>query len=100
VRDDDGNLVFFFGNQLDITLGFPDWVVELKLGRAHVVPELEAEFHALLREVGVAQQAQALERIVAAAHRLAEISTSLTPGMLGQAKRGLPPGWSGVAVAG
>jgi PAS domain S-box-containing protein len=99
VRDADGTLVFFFGNQLDITLGFPNWVVELKLGRAHVVPELEAEFHALLREVSVAQQAQALERIVAAAHRLAEISTSLTPGILGQAKDGQPPNSPPVTVA-
>jgi PAS domain S-box-containing protein len=82
VHGPDGALLFFFGNQLDITKGFPDWLVDVQLGRAHVVPALESEFHALLQEVTVAERTQALERIVAAAHRLSEISTSLTPGTL------------------
>jgi PAS domain S-box-containing protein len=82
VRDADGTLVFFFGNQLDITLGSPDWLNEIQFGSAHVVPALEEEFHALLKEVSVAAQTQGLERIVAAAHRLAEISTKLEPGTL------------------
>ncbi len=82
VHDRDGSLLYFFGNQLDITLGAPDWLDGVTLGEAHVVPALEREFHALLDEVGAAAQAQALERIVAAAHRLAEISTQLAPGAL------------------
>ncbi len=82
VHDAGGALRYFFGNQLDITLGFPDWLVDVSFGRAHVVPALETEFHALLREVGVAEQAQALDRIVAAAHRLAEITVQLAPGTL------------------
>ena len=82
IRDLDGTLLYFFGNQLDVTLGFPDWAIEVSFGRAHVVPELEQEFHALLAEVDAAGQTQALGRIVAAAHRLAEITTSLAPGTL------------------
>ncbi len=82
VHDRDGTLRFFFGNQLDITLGAPDWFDDVMLGEAHVVPALEREFHALLDEVGAAARAQKLERIVAAAHRLAEISTQLAPGAL------------------
>jgi PAS domain S-box-containing protein len=82
VHAEDGSLLFFFGNQLDITKGFPDWLVDVSLGRAHVVPELQREFHAVLEEVTVAQRVQSLERIVAAAHRVAEISTNLAPGTL------------------
>ena len=82
VRDLDGRLLYFFGNQLDITTGTPDWLVEISFGRAHLTPALEQEFHALLRDVGVAAHVQALDRVVAAAHRLAEISTSLAPGTL------------------
>jgi PAS domain S-box-containing protein len=43
VRDVDGSLLFFFGNQLDITLGSPDWLNEIHFGSAHVVPALEEE---------------------------------------------------------
>jgi len=80
VHDLDGRLLYFFGNQFDITKGSPDWLPEFTIGSAHLVPALEQEFHALLREVKLADRVQALERIVAAAHRLAEISTSLAPG--------------------
>ncbi len=82
VHGPDGSLLYFFGNQLDITRGFPNWLVDVRLGRAHVVPALEREFHALLQEVSLAERVQSLERIVAAAHRLAEISTDLAPGTL------------------
>jgi len=82
VRDAAGTLLFFFGNQLDITKGSPAWLDEVQFGRAHLVPALEAEFHALLKVVGIAAQTAELERIVAAAHRLAEISTKLQPGTL------------------
>lgn len=82
VRDQHGALRYFFGHQLDITYGMPSWFVEASFGRAHVVPALETEFHAVLREVGDAGRAHALERIVAAAHRLAEITVQLAPGTL------------------
>lgn len=80
VHDLDGSLLFFFGNQCDISQGFPDWLPEVSFGRAHVVPALEREFHALLHEVDLAGQVQALGRVIAAAHRLAELSTKLAPG--------------------
>ena len=89
VRDEKGALRYFFGNQLDITLGFPDWAVDVRFGRAHVVPALEAEFHAVLREAGDAARADALQRVVAAAHRLAEITVQLTPGTLEEARTGM-----------
>ena len=82
VRDADGTLLYFFGNQLDITHGLPPWLTEVAFGRAHVTPALEQELHILLDEVTVADQTLALERVVAAAHRLAEISVSLAPGTL------------------
>ncbi len=82
VRDAAGTLLFFFGNQLDITMGSPVWLNEVPFGSAHLVPAQEAEFHALLEGVGVAAQTKGLERIVAAAHRLAELSTKLEPGTL------------------
>ncbi len=82
VRDAAGTVLFFFGNQLDITMGSPDWLKEVSFGSAHLVPALEEEFHLLLRRVGIAAQTEELERIVAAAHRLAEISTKLEPGTL------------------
>ena len=94
----DGTLLYFFGSQLDITKGFPDWLENFGLGRAYIEPELEHEFHDLLHEIGeqtgaaeatgsADQRMRALERIVTAAHRVAEISTSLAPGTLDR----LPP---------
>ncbi len=90
VRDAAGELVFFFGSQLDITKGMPEGMDDFSLGRAHVVPALEDEFHALLHEIvehadeaehaAPLLRARALERIVTAARRVAEISTSLAPG--------------------
>ncbi len=82
VHDDTGAVRYFFGNQLDVTLGFPDWFVDVTFGRAHLVPALEQEFHAVLREAADADRAAALDRIVAAAHRLAEITVNLAPGTL------------------
>jgi PAS domain S-box-containing protein len=87
VRDEDGKLLFFFGNQLDITRGTPEWLVEVSLGQAYVVPSLEREFHALLREVDLAGRVNALERVIAAAFRLSEISTSLSPTPTGEDSR-------------
>ena len=88
VRDADGTLLFFFGNQLDITLGAPAWLNEVSFGSAHLVPAQEAEFHALLEGIDVAARAEGLERIVASAHRLAEISIRLEPGTLETFKSG------------
>lgn len=82
VHDESGALRYFFGNQLDITLGMPDWFVDVSFGRARIDPKLEAEFHVVLGEIGDADRAQALDRIVAAAHRLAEITVRLKPGTL------------------
>ena len=82
VRDEGGALRYFFGNQFDITSGFPEDFVDVTFGRAHVVPQLEAEFHALLHEARDAERAQTLDRIVAAARRLAEITVRLAPGTL------------------
>lgn len=65
--------------------------MDVSFGRAHVAPELEQEFHALLRDIAVhaagrptgdLSRTQALERIIGAAHRVAEISTQLAPGTL------------------
>jgi PAS domain S-box-containing protein len=86
VHDENGKLRYFFGNQLDITKGMPDWFVDVSFGRTQVDPKMEAEFHALLGEIGDAERAQALDRIVAAAHRLAEITVQLTPGTLSVAE--------------
>ena len=83
IRDEDGRLLYFFGNQVDITHGTPDWLAEVSFGKAYVVPSLQREFHALLREVDGAGRVDALERVIAAAYRLAEISTSLSPGLAG-----------------
>jgi PAS domain S-box-containing protein len=82
VRDSTGAIAFYFGNQCDITTGFPDWLPDVSFGRAHLVPKLEQEFHALLAEVDAATRADALNRIVTAARRLAEISVALAPGSL------------------
>ncbi len=84
----DGTLRHYLGNQLDITKGLPDWIGEVTFGRAHMSPTIQAEFHGLLHEVlentdtVVSNSALALERIIAAARRLSELSTQLDPGRL------------------
>jgi len=84
----DGTLRHHLGNQLDITKGLPDWIGEVTFGRAHMSPTIQAEFHGLLHEVlentdtVVSNSALALERIIAAARRLSELSTQLDPGRL------------------
>ena len=82
IRDEEGAVRYYFGNQLDITLGFPEQFADVTFGRAHVVPKLEAEFHAVLQEAEDAERSQKLDRIVAAAHRLAEVTVRLAPGTL------------------
>lgn len=89
VRDRHGDVLYFFGNQLDITKGIPDWLGEVSFGKAHMTHEMETEFHSLLLDVlesttsttaAVMDRSRSLERIVAATRRLAELSTSLAPG--------------------
>ncbi len=89
IRDRDGRLLHYFGNQLDITRGFPDWLGEVTFGRAHLTRENGAEFQHLLLDImedqsaseeGGPAQARALERIIAASRRLAELSTTLAAG--------------------
>lgn len=79
VRDTSGTIMFYFGNQFDITHGMPAWVDSIQMGGAHLPADLEAEFHAVLAEVNAAGQAQGLQRVITAARRLAELSTSLAP---------------------
>ncbi len=89
VHDRHGRLLHFFGNQLDITKGFPEWLGEVTFGRAYMTPENQTEFQALLLDIledqgaataGPEARARALERIVAASRRLSELSTALVAG--------------------
>lgn len=87
VYDADGALLHFFGNQHDITEGLPPRLTEVGFGTAHMALESAAEFQRLLREIAGATQspgapanARALERVLAATRRLAELSTGLVPG--------------------
>ena len=100
VNDEAGRLRYFFGHQLDITFGMPTWLPEVSLGQAHVVPTLETEFHAVLREVRDAERAEALDRVVLAAHRIAELSVQLAPGTLETAQAGWRPSGLGEKEAG
>jgi PAS domain S-box-containing protein len=82
VRDTSGTLLFYFGNQLDITMGTPAWLSEVSFGSANLIPAQEAEFHKVLKNISVKSRTKGLEEIVAGAHRLAEISIRLEPGTL------------------
>lgn len=94
VRNRQGSVLYYFGNQLDITKGSPDWLGEVLFGKAHMTREMELEFHGLLLDIlestavpaegraADADRSRSLERIVAATRRLAELSTSLAPGTL------------------
>ena len=82
----DGALRYFLGNQLDITEGLPEWLGEVTFGRAHMSPEVQAEFSGLLQEIlgasdtVLSNPGSALEGIIASARRLAELTTQLDPG--------------------
>lgn len=85
IHDRDGRLLHYFGNQLDITAGLPDWLTEVSFGRAHMTDADQAEFQRLLLailddESGAEPTARALERTLAATRRIAELSTALQPG--------------------
>lgn len=84
-----GDLLHYFGNQLNITAGLPDWLTEVSFGRAHMTEENRAEFQHLLLDIledesllmsDPGARARAIERIVATTRRLAELSTALVPG--------------------
>jgi len=86
VFGDDGAIRYFLGNQLDISEGLPEWLGEVTFGRAHMSPEVQAEFNGLLQEIlgssdtMLSNPGSALEGIIASARRLAELSTQLEPG--------------------
>ncbi len=90
---DDGDLRYFLGNQLDITGGLPVWLGEVTFGRAHMSPDIQAEFNDLLRDIlgsadtMLTNAGSALQGIIGSARRLAELSTQLEPGT-----RPPPPG--------
>lgn len=87
VRDGEGNIIHYFANQHDITKGLPDRLSEVNFGRAHMPAEITAEFQRLVYEIAAAagdngpDHARALEGVIGAARRLAEVSsTALAPG--------------------
>ena len=87
VHDRSGRLLHYFGNQLDITKGIPEWLGGDVFGPAHMTRAHEAEFHDLLLDIledgsDQADQALALERILASTRRLAELSVDLQPGTM------------------
>ncbi len=81
-----GELRYFLGNQLDITEGLPEWLGEVTFGRAHMSPSIQAEFNGLLQNIlnnsdtMLTNSGIALTGIIAAARRLAELTTQLDPG--------------------
>ena len=86
VFDAGGALRYFLGNQLDITKGFPDWLGEVSFGRARMSPEIQGQFidalQAMLTTTGSDGDApaRALETMIVAARRVAELSTQLQTG--------------------
>ena len=83
IRNADGGILYFLGNQLDITLGFPEWLGAVNFGRAHMTPEIEREFHTLLDAILVQPETDqaGLDGIIARTRRLAEVSVALAPGI-------------------
>ena len=86
VHDGEGNIIHYFANQHDITKGLPPRLSEVNFGRAHMPAEITAEFQRLVGEIAAAREynaerdARALEAVLAATRRLAELSTQLVPG--------------------
>ncbi len=85
VRDGQGRIIHYFANQHDITKGLPARLSEVNFGRAHMPAEIMAEFQRLVHEIAAAAEdgpghARELEHVVAAARRLAEVSTALASG--------------------
>jgi PAS domain len=85
VRDGQGRIIHYFANQHDITKGLPARLSEVNFGRAHMPAEIVTEFQRLVHEIAAAAadgpgHARELEHVIATARRLAEVSTTLTPG--------------------
>ena len=85
VRDGQGRIIHYFANQHDITKGLPARLSEVNFGRAHMPAEIMAEFQRLVHEIAAAAvdgagHARELEKVIGAARRLAEVSTTLSPG--------------------
>lgn len=82
VRNADGGVLYYLGNQLDITLGFPEWLGAVNFGRAHMTLAIEQEFHTLLDAILAQPETDqaSLDGIIAHARRLAEVSVALQPG--------------------
>ncbi|MGI4946463.1 MAG: PAS domain-containing protein [Janthinobacterium lividum] len=85
VRDGQGRIIHYFANQHDITKGLPARLSEVNFGRAHMPGEIMAEFQRLVHEIAAAAvdgagHARELEKVIGAARRLAEVSTTLSPG--------------------
>ncbi len=81
VRGADGKPRFFLGNQLDMTMGTPEWLGEVVFGRAHMTESVEHEFQGLLATMlAHPNRPGALTQAVAHARRLAEVTTSLSSG--------------------
>ena len=78
-----GQIIHYFANQHDITKGLPERLSEVNFGRAHMPAEIMAEFQRLVHEIAAAAgedgpgHARALEGVVGAARRLAEVSSAL-----------------------
>ncbi len=84
VFDRDGRLLHFFGNQRDITGGLPENLPEYILGKSDMPQDAIRQFQALLLDLldearAPEDAARALERIVAAARRLDELTLHLEP---------------------
>ena len=89
-----GAPTYFLGNQMDITAGLPEWMDGVVFGRARMSPAVQAEFDATLESLADrgTDPVQALNRGIAAARRLAELSTSLEPVAVPAGALALP-GW-------
>ena len=84
VWDRERNLLHYFGNQRDITLGRARDVGDFSFGRAEMSPDVEAEFHRLLLDIlehntPGDDPARSIEAIVETARRVTEITTRLQP---------------------
>lgn len=89
VRNAEGEIIHFLGNQLDMTLGLPTWLDEVTFGRAHMTTEIEQEFQTLLADILDEPSATpgGLTKILEHARRLAEVSRTLQHG----ARPQIPP---------
>lgn len=92
VHDHEGRLQFFFASQYDLSAESPGTPNEFPIGPAYMPPGRQSEFRLLLldiaQDVATAQAAntltvrvRALEAALAAAREVAELATTLRPGI-------------------